>query len=144
MDKSMRDIPTCYQFLKPLKKLARVSQAQLGGVACFVIKNDAIISSGINYNPTGEPMEYVVDGKLVTRPEVIHAEIAALTAAQTNAIDVAGSTLFVTMSPCLACATRIATSGITNLVYLYEWWDKASLDILHGAGIATHQRREER
>lgn len=128
--------------IKPLKKLAKVPQAKLGGVACFIIKNNAIISSGVNYNPTGEPMEYEIDDKLITRPEVIHAEVVALSAANANEIDVAGSTMLLTMSPCLACAHEIVASGVHELLYLYEWWDKASIEVLQSAGIVTKKVTE--
>lgn len=128
----------------PLKKLAKVSKSKIGGVSCFVVKNNAVISSGINYNPTGEPMEELVDGKLVSKPEVIHAEVAAFQAAAENGIDVAGTTLFLNMSPCIKCAAEIAKIGVSDVKYLYEWWDKAALDILHDAGINTEQLKEER
>lgn len=88
-------------------------------------------------------MEDVIDGKLVTRPEVVHAEIAALSAAEANAIDVTGSILLLTMSPCLRCAKIIAATNVAEVSYLYDWWDKASLDVLHAAGIRTKKLQEE-
>ena len=132
------------QLIAPLKKLAKVPQATLGGVACFFVKNGAIISSGVNYNPTGEPMEHVVDGKIATRPEVVHAEVAAIKLATENGVDLTGSTLLVTMSPCINCAPEIAKTGIRDMKYLYEWWDKASFEILHDANINTQQIKEDK
>lgn len=123
------------QLLAPLKKLAKVPQSALGGVACFFVKQGAIISSGINHNPTGEPMDQLVDGKLVARPEVIHAEVAAIRAAAKNNVDLSGATVLVTMSPCIKCAREIVKTGTSELGYLYEWWDKAALDILREHGI---------
>jgi len=140
----MSNIVTYRQLLPPLKKLAKVPQAKLGGVACFFVKNDAIISSGINYNPTGEPMEQMIDGKLVSRPEVVHAEITAIRAAADNNIDLTGATLLISMSPCIKCAREIAKTGINELKYIYEWWDKAALDILHQAGVNTEQIKEDK
>lgn len=131
-------------FLAPLRRLAKASKAQLGGVSCFIVKNGAIISSGINHNPTGEPMEDVVDGKWVSRPEVVHAEVAALQAAANNNVDLSDSTLLLNMSPCIKCAEEIAKTDIREVCYLYEWWDKAGLDILRKNGIETKQLKEER
>ncbi|MCL1877000.1 deaminase [Candidatus Saccharibacteria bacterium] len=128
--------------IAPLKKLAKVPKAQLGGVSCFFIKNGAIISSGINHNPTGAPMEDEIDGKLVTRPEVIHAEVSAIAVAAKNGVDLCGSTLLITMSPCIKCATEIAKTGISELYYLYEWWDKAALDMLRGNGVKVTRVKE--
>ena len=125
-----------------LKKLAKVSKAKLGGVACFFVKNGAVISSGLNFNPTGEPMEELVEGRLVSRPEVIHAEVAAIRAAADNAVDLSGATMLLTMSPCVKCAGEIAKTGIAELQYLYEWWDKAGLNIVQEAGINVEQLKE--
>lgn len=122
-------------FIAPLKRLAKVPEAKLGGVACFFIKNGSIIGSGINHNPTGGPMEDEINGKLVSRPEVIHAEITAIQTAKKNGIDLTDSMLLITMSPCINCAREIAKTGISELHYLYEWWDKASLDLLAENGI---------
>ncbi len=130
--------------LGSLRRLAKVSQAQLGGVACFITKNGAIVSSGINYNPTGEPMEQLVEGKLVSRPEIIHAEVAALQAAASNGIKLDGATMLLTMSPCIACAHAITRSEVREVRYVHAWWDKAGLDILHEDGVNVQQLKEER
>jgi len=117
-------------FFAPLKKLAKIPQTKLGGVACFFIKNGAIISSGINHNPSGGPMDQEVGGKIIAHPDVIHAEIAAIQAAKENGVNLTGSTLLLTMSPCLQCAEAIVETHIDQLHYLYDWWDKAALDLL--------------
>ncbi len=140
----MSDLTLYKDLVKPLKKLAKASQSKIGGVACFVVKNGAIVSSGINHNPTGESMEYVVDGKLISRPEVIHAEIGAIQAAAQNNIDLSGATLLLNMSPCIKCANEIIKTGIYELGYLYEWWDKAALEMLREHGIRVEQLKEDR
>ena len=127
----------------PLKKMAKIPKAKLGGVACFFIKNGAIISSGINYNPTGKSMEEEIDGKWITRPEVVHAEIAAIESAKENGVNLADSTLILTMSPCIKCAKVIAKTGIKELYYIHEWWDKAALDLLREQGIKVSELRKE-
>lgn len=130
--------------LAPLRRLAKVPQAKLGGVACFITRHGAIVSSGINYNPMGGPMEQIIDGKLVSRPEIIHAEVAALQAAAANHVAIEGSTMLLTMSPCIACARAIAASTIAKVHYVHEWWDKAGLDMLRASGIEVRQVKEER
>lgn len=133
--------------IAPLKKLAKVSQAKLAKVACFVVRDGVIISSGVNHNPTGGPMEDFVDGAWVSRPEVVHAEITAIQAATANRVDLKGTTMLLTVSPCINCAREIAKTDIGKVCYLYDWWDAAALDILHASDIATTkllQRKEER
>jgi dCMP deaminase len=144
MEKNMSSLSSLSDLIGPLKKLAKTSRAELGGVACYIVKNGAIVSSGVNYNPTGEAMEELIDGKLVSKPEVIHAEIATFQAAAANGIDLSGATLLLNMSPCINCAREITKTDIREVKYLYEWWDKAGLNILHEAGISTEQLKEER
>lgn len=129
-------------YIAPLKKLAKTSQAKLAKVACFIIKNGAIVSSGVNHNPMGEPMENLVEDKLISRPEVVHAEVAAIRAAKSNSVDVSGATLLLTMAPCIACARAIAETRVREVTYLYDWWDKAALDILHDHDIKTKKLEE--
>lgn len=131
-------------FIKPLKKLSKTSKAKLCDVGCFFVKNGAIISSGVNHNPTGEPMEHVVNDMLVSRPEVVHAEIAAINAAKKNDVDLTGSTLMITMSPCIKCAKEVIKTGITELNYMYEWWDKAALELFRKNGIKLKQLKEQK
>ena len=130
--------------VKPLKKLSKTSKAKLCDVGCFFVKNGAIISSGVNHNPTGGPMEKEVDSKLVSLPEVIHAEMSAINSAKKNNVDLAGSTLMITMSPCINCAKEIIKTGIVELNYMYEWWDKASIELLEKNGIKVKKIEEEK
>lgn len=47
--------------------------------------------------------------------------------------------MFVTLSPCVTCATLIANSGFSRVYYLDEWKELAGLMILQAAGIRTHK-----
>jgi len=129
-------------YVRPLKRLAKIPHTQLGGVACFFIKNHAIISSGINHNPTGKPMDIISDGKTIAHPAVVHAEIAAITAASQNHIDLTDSTLLLTTAPCIKCARAIAHTHIKALYYLYDWWDQAALDLLRAQNIKIIKLKE--
>ena len=59
---------------------ANRSYAQRLKVGCVIVKNNSIIIFGWNGMPTGYDncCEIEVDGKLVTRPEVQHAELNAI------------------------------------------------------------------
>jgi Deoxycytidylate deaminase len=140
----MKDRTDVTNLIAPLKKLAKVSKAKLCGVACFIVKNGAVISSGINHHPNGGPMEKEIDGKLVTCPEVLHAEITALQLAEKNRIDLTDSAILLNMAPCINCAKEIAKTDISELYYLHDWWDKASLDVLKDNGIKVHKIKEEK
>jgi dCMP deaminase len=51
----------------------------------------------------------------------IHAEQNAILYAVKNKATVEGSTLYVTLSPCLACARIIYTAGIEHIIYLNSY-----------------------
>lgn len=76
---------------------------------------------------------------LVTKPEVLHAEANAITkvAKSTNSSD--GSTMYVTLSPCLECAKLIIQAGIKRVVYFEEYRDRSGIELLEKAGIEVEQ-----
>jgi dCMP deaminase len=51
----------------------------------------------------------------------LHAEQNAILYAVKNNTTVEGSTLYVTLSPCLACARIIYSMGISKVVYLFSY-----------------------
>lgn len=77
--------------------------------------------------------------KLVTKPEVLHAEANAITKVAKSTNSSEGSTMYVTLSPCLECAKLIIQSGIKRLVYFEEYRDTSGLELLRKAGIEVEQ-----
>jgi dCMP deaminase len=51
----------------------------------------------------------------------LHAEQNAILYAVKNNTSVDGSTLYVTLAPCLACARIIFSMGIAKVVYLFSY-----------------------
>lgn len=51
----------------------------------------------------------------------IHAEENAILYAAKNKVTIEGATLYVTLSPCLACARIIYTTGIKKVLYLKSY-----------------------
>lgn len=95
-------------------KTAVKSQATKRKVGCVVVvtladSHKTLEATGFNYNPTpGQPCE--MDG--VTLPEVIHAEVSAITAfkklhTEAAVLDVQSLEVFVTHPPCNNCAKAI-------------------------------------
>ena len=75
--------------------------------------------------------------KLVTRPEVIHAEMNALMKLAGSTESGRGASLFTTHSPCLAhgCAIGIYTTGIKEVFYHHEYRDTSGVDFLRKCNI---------
>ncbi len=73
----------------------------------------------------------------------IHAEQNAILYAAKNQANIEGSTLYVTLSPCLACSRIIYTSGIKKVIYLNSYAEYKGIasdegvDFLNRFGIET-------
>ena len=88
-------------------RIARESKAVRRKVGAIIVKNNAIRSYGYNGTPTGEDncCEYEEKEALVTKPNVIHAEINSVYKAYNSGVK--GATMYITDAPCINCATQI-------------------------------------
>src|SRR5688572_5779431 len=130
--------------------LARRSHCIKRHVGAVLAKDTRIISIGYNGPPSGT---HNCDEQW---PEVgcprdskgscslaIHAEQNAILYAVRNKTSVDGATLYVTLSPCLACARIIYSMGITKVVYLNSYAEYKGIasdegvDFLKTFGIET-------
>ncbi|MDO5531698.1 dCMP deaminase family protein [Sutterella sp.] len=120
---------------------AKRSYAQRLKVGCVIVKNHSIISFGWNGMPTGYDncCEMEVDGKLVTRPEVQHAELNAIAKLAENGYSSKGASIFITHSPCIHCALLIQKCGISQVFYHELYRSREGLDFLEHAGVEVHQ-----
>ena len=120
---------------------AQRSYAKRLKVGCVIVKNHSIISFGWNGMPTGYDncCEYEVDGKLVTRPEVQHAELNAIAKLAQNGYSSNGAKIFITHSPCIHCSLLIQKCGINEVYYHENYRDDAGIQFLKKAGIKVKQ-----
>jgi dCMP deaminase len=91
-------------------------------------KDTRIISIGYNGPPAGThncdvefPETGCVRDSKGSCSLALHAEQNAILYAVKNNTSVEGSTLYVTLSPCLACARIIYSMGISKVVYLFSY-----------------------
>ena len=120
---------------------AERSYAKRLKVGCVIVKNHSIISVGWNGMPTGYDncCEMEVDGKLVTRPEVQHAELNAIAKLAENGYSSKDAAIFITHSPCIHCALLIQKCGISQVFYHELYRSREGLDFLERAGIKVTQ-----
>ncbi len=115
-------------FMELAVNLARRSHCIKRHVGAVLTKDTRIISIGYNGPPAGT---HNCDDEF---PDVgcprdskggcslaIHAEQNAILYAVKNKASVEGSTLYVTLSPCLACARIIYSAGIEKVIYLNSY-----------------------
>ena len=120
---------------------AKRSYAKRLQVGCVIVKNNSIISFGWNGMPTGYDncCEMEVDGKLVTRPEVQHAELNAIAKLAYNGYSSLGASIYITHSPCIHCALLSQKAGIQAVYYHEIYRDDTGLRFLKRAGIRVEQ-----
>jgi len=103
-------------------------------VGAVLVKDDSIISYGYNGTPSGFS-NICEDENGKTKPEVLHAESNAISKVAKTTYSSDGSTLYVTLSPCLECSKLIIQSGIVKVIFKEYYKDTSGLELLNRAGI---------
>lgn len=124
--------------------------------ACVVDSHKSILATGYNGFPRGvdDSLDKYQD-RAYKLSHVCHAEANCVCQAARTGSSLVGSTLFVTLTPCIECAKLIIQSGITCVIYKVrdtptsvasvdtntEWRDKiqASLDMLKEARVEVYE-----
>ncbi|WP_017733674.1 deoxycytidylate deaminase [Nafulsella turpanensis] len=153
MDRTFQEKPEYDDiFMELAVNLARRSHCVKRHVGAVLTKDTRIISIGYNGPPAGThncDEEWPETGCARDRKGscslAIHAEQNAILYAIKNNAKVEGSTLYVTLSPCLACARIIYSAGIEKVIYLKSYAAYKGIDIDEGLGflqefgVATEQ-----
>lgn len=129
-------------YMKTAYNFAECSQSTRLKVGAVLVRDNNILSCGYNALPehmTG-PLE---DDQGRTRPEVRHAEINALYRLVTRNESSAGSTLFITHSPCKMCAIDIVDAKVETVYYYEEYRSSEGLTYLSENGINVIQLNKQ-
>ena len=148
-------------YMKVAETFAELSSAVRLHVGAIVVKDDRIISIGYNGMPSGwdnncEDKHYCEDGdwseqllpkdanqwikyKLVTKPEVLHAETNAIAKLAKSTESGMGATMFITHAPCLDCAKLIYQSGINHVLYRNSYRSDDGIKFLEKAAVTVEK-----
>lgn len=120
---------------------SRVSSARRLKVGAIAVKDHRVLSIGYNGPPPGydNNCEIEVDGELMTRPEVIHAEQNAIYKMARDGQSALGADLFITHAPCVECAKAIKTSGFKKVWYRDEYRSQEGLQFLEELGVEVEK-----
>ena len=121
-------------FVDNLSKLSKCKEKQ---VAAVITDKDMmqVYSIGLNGGAKGlDDCLCETTGKY----GCVHAEINALIKCRSDAAD---KVMFVTLSPCVACAAAIinAPGSFSAVYYLEEWKNDEGLKLLRKSGIKTEK-----
>lgn len=115
-------------FMNLAEELATRSHCIRAQVGAVLSKDTRIISIGYNGPPSGThncdeewPEEGCKRDSKGSCSLAIHAEQNAILYAVKNGADLAGATLYTTLSPCLPCARLIFSAGIKEVYYRHSY-----------------------
>ena len=119
--------------------LAKRSHCIRRHVGAVLAKDTRIISIGYNGPPAGThncdkewPQEGCPKDSKGSCSLAIHAEQNAILYAVKNNTSVEGSTLYVTLAPCLSCARIIYSTGISKVIYLKSYAEYKGIELEEG------------
>ena len=114
-------------FMEIAQVVAKRSNCSRRQVAAVIVKENHLLSTGYNGTPRGVKncfdggcprcAGHTPSGKGLDECLCVHAEQNAICQAARYGVDVSGSTIYITISPCLTCAKLIINSGISEVVY---------------------------
>ena len=128
---------------------SKLSSANRLKVGCVIVKNDTIIGIGYNGMPSGwdNTCEDVFRtgsddfGKYETKtkPEVIHAEINAISKVARSTNSSEDAYMFITHAPCMECSKALFQSGIKNVFYKTSYRDSSGIEFLTKCNVKVQQ-----
>ena len=121
------------------RSLARRSHCVRAQVGAVLTKDTRIVSLGYNGPPAGThncdiewPEQGCPKDSKGSCSLALHAEQNAILYACKNNVSMDGATLYVTLSPCIACARVIYTMGIKKVIYLNSYAEYKGLSVDEG------------
>ena len=134
--------------MKTAETFAECSTATRLHVGAIIVKDDRIISIGYNGMPSGwdnncefefvHPQTKIPE--LVTRKEVLHAEMNTLMKLARSTESGLGASMFVTHSPCLECAKGIYQAGISEVFYKHHYRSDEGIKFLEKCGVKIQKK----
>lgn len=120
--------------------LAQKSHCVKAQVGAVLAKDTRIISLGYNGPPAGThncdevwPVTGCPRDSKGSCSLALHAEQNAILYAAKNNVSLDGSTLYITLAPCIACARVIYTVGIKKVLYSGSYAEMKGLPVEEGA-----------
>ena len=139
-------------YMELAQNLARKSHCVKIKVGSVLTKDTRIISIGYNGPPAGThncdkkwPENGCPRDSKGSCSLALHAEQNAILYASKNGVPIDGCTLYVTLSPCLACARIIYSMGIKKVIFLESYAKYKGLpsdegvDFLKSFGVVVSQ-----
>src|SRR4051812_10177489 len=126
-------------FMELAANLAKKSHCVRRHVGAVLTKETRIVSIGYNGPPAGThncdqewPGEGCPKDSKGSCSLALHAEMNAILYATKNGTQMEGSTLYVTLSPCISCARIIYSVGIKKVYFLHSYAEYKGIPVDEG------------
>jgi len=123
-------------------KLSKATRAKVGAV---LVTSQGVTLTGFNGTPIGRPNDCEIliptsipqhlSPTLVTKAEVIHAELNCIMKAAREGVSCVNSTVYVTLSPCVQCSAMLIQAGVKRVVYLEDYRNLDGIELLKNCNI---------
>ena len=131
-----------YICMKLAMLLSLRSSCPRGQVGVVIENNSRIISTGYVGSMPGEPHCFDIGCNINEQTgsceRTIHGEMNAIMYAVSKQINLVGSSLYTTLSPCLNCAKLIVHSHIAVVWYLKEYRDTKPIKYLQDHNVMCY------
>jgi len=105
-----------------------------GRNGCVIVRDNILLTMGYCGSPIGEPhceelggcaRPNASHGTLYEMCRSVHAEMNAIIFAARNGVNILGSEIYITSSPCPVCFRMIRQAGINKIIVEGEiWWER--------------------
>jgi dCMP deaminase len=118
-------------------RVAQESKCPRTQVGCVAVAESGMIAPGFNGHASGGPNEW--DFEEHGNPEVVHAELNALGKMLEQGVSAKGSTMYLTLSPCLDCAKLLVRAKVSRVVFGEKYRITTGIDYLMKYGVEVEQ-----
>lgn len=121
-------------------------------VGCVVVKDRRILATGYNGAPSGvahcgevgclRETQGIPAGERHELCRGVHAEQNAIIQGARHGVSLLGATAYCTTQPCSICTKMLINAGIEEIIYVGDYPDELSLQLLKEAGVFCHRFKE--
>ena len=132
-------------FLHIAEEVATRSTCLRRHVGAVLVRDKRILTTGYNGVPRGlvhctergclREERGIPSGERHELCRGLHAEMNALLQAASHGVNIAGSTIYVTVHPCSLCVKMLANAGVERIVTTTDYPDALAKEMIEEAGI---------
>lgn len=126
---NIKKTKTYMEIATSISNLSYAERRKVG--ALLVDSGGRMVGEGYNGTPSGTDNSCELNN--ITKEEVIHAEVNAILNAHKK--DLSDCTIYITLSPCVRCASMLIQKKIKTVIYKEKYRDLSGVEYLESNGV---------